>query len=63
MGISIKIILSLVIIVAGVIIAGVIRDLVGVGQYIISGVIVVVLFYAWGDYSSEKTSIREEGND
>ncbi len=58
MGISTKIILSLVIIVVGAIIAGVIRDLVGVGQYIIVGVIVVILFYVWGRSSPEKQVSR-----
>ena len=63
MSIATKIILSVVVVVVGSIIAGVIRDLIGVGQYIASGVIVVILFYIWGKPSPAKESIKGEGND
>lgn len=48
MGITTKIIWTLVVVVVGSIIAGVIKDLIGVGQYIAAGVIVMILFYIWG---------------
>lgn len=63
MSITTKIIWTLVVVVVGSIIAGVIKDLIGVGQYIAAGVIVMILFYIWGKSSSEKESIRGEGND
>ena len=63
MNITIKIIWSVVTVVVGSIVAGIIRDLVGVGQYIASGVIVVILFYIWGKTGSENTGIKGGSND
>ena len=63
MSISTKIMLSLAVIVVGAIITGVIRDMVGAGQYIATGIIVVILFYIWGKSSPVKTGVKGEGND
>jgi len=63
MSIAMKLILSVVVFLVGSIIAGVIRDVVGVGQYIASGVIVLILFYIWSRPSPAKSSIEGENND
>ena len=63
MNIPKKIIWSIVTIVVGAIIAGIIRDMIGVGQYIASGVTVIILFYIWGKSGPEKTGAKEESND
>jgi len=63
MSITTKIIWSLVVVVIGSIIAGVIKDLIGVGQYIASGIIVIILFYIWGKSKPEERSIGGAEND
>lgn len=60
MSIMTKVVSSVVIIVVGAIIAGVIRDIVGAGQYIASGVIVLLLFYVWGRPIPSEESIKEK---
>ena len=47
MSIAMKLWLSATIVLVGSIVAAIVRDLVGVGQYIASGVIVLILFYIW----------------
>ena len=47
MGILAKVALSIVIVVVGAVIAGIAKESVGAGQYLIHGVIVVALIYLW----------------
>ncbi len=47
MGILAKVALSIVIVVVGAVIAGIVKESIGAGQYLIHGVIVVALIYLW----------------
>lgn len=47
MSIAKKIFITILIVVIGTIISGVVGDLIGVGQYITTGVMVVIIFLVW----------------
>lgn len=62
MSITMKLISSVIAFVVGSIIYGVIKDLVGAGQYIVAGVIVLILFTIWSRPSVEKINENKGKN-
>ena len=63
MSIAMKLGLSVGIVLVGSIIAGIVRDLVGFGQYIASSVIVLILFYVWSRPRTASSDTKGESRE
>jgi hypothetical protein len=63
MNIAMKLGLSVVIVLAGSIIAGIVRDFVGFGQYIASSAIVLILFYIWSRPHTASSDTKGESHE
>lgn len=63
MNIAMKLGLSVVVILVGSIIAAIVRDFVGVGPYIASGVIVLILFYIWSRPRTPRSDTKGEAHE